>query len=1133
MASRLRSKHILLIAFFIQVFAWNTTAQTSSVLATGKWVKMSFEKEGVYRIDRNTLSQMGFDVAALNPQNIAIYGNRGGMLPQAISNQKEKGLVENSILVKGEEDGIFNSEDYVLFYVDRVNELKFDTPSRNFESVQNLYSDEINYFITIKNSKGLRIQANPNLGTNFAEVNTYNRIIRHEVDIKNILGSGRKWYGESFSSANELTFNFPLSNLASNDQIKFSIEALSQAFNVTSIKATANDQSIGQLNFSAIPNTRYGVKGNEAADVFNISTSSFSASDQFNLKLAYDPAGANNAVAYLNHFLIDIPTVLQYAGESFPFRSVKSLNQATSTFKVSGANQNVIVWNVTNPLAPKNQAYSLSGSELRFGAFSDELHEYVMFEAALQPLPTKYEALSNQDLQGGSTTDMVIISAPEFLSEAERLASFRRSEDGLSVLVATPQQVYNEFSAGRQDLTAIRDFMYHLKSQSDQLKYLLLFGKGSYDYKDRIENNSNFVPTYESRSSIHPLTSYSSDDFFGFLEDTEGEWEENTAGDHTLDIGIGRIPSTTLEQAKTTVDKIINYQTSTESIGDWRRRLVFVADDGDNNLHQRDADQLATLVDTTYAGFNVRKIYLDAYEQIRSPNGESSPKAEKALLDAVEQGVLIMNFTGHGAETGWMQERILTTESIDDWKNINRLPLLVTATCEFARNDDPTVFSGAEKMIFKSDGGAIALVATARPVFSSSNYALNLALYKTILEQPNGNFQRLGDIIRFTKNNALNGANNRNFILLGDPSMRLSYPKKQISITSINGLAPVPQADTLSALERVQIEGQIQSNGQRIDTFNGELTFSLFDKRSTLQTIGTESDKFEYLERNSQLFNGQVSVVNGQFFVEFVVPKNINYQYGSGKMSMYALNNSNPEDAFGAKIDFVLGGTAQNIIEDNTPPEIRLFLNDSTKVTLPIIKRDASLILKLFDESGINISENGIGQNLSATLNDSVTYNLNGFYNAEKDNFRKGGAQFPLRDLPLGINTLEIKAWDNYNNLAKKTIEFTVTDENSTIITEINSYPNPLVENTTFNISHNSAGEPLELRIDIINAQGENVISLYSEIERGSNTESIAWNGLDNSGVKLGKGIYVYNVVLISKNNGKTYTKRKKLIISY
>ena len=853
-----------------------------------------------------------------------------------------------------------------------------------------------------------------------------------------------------------------------------------------------------------------------------------------NLKIKFNREGVNNAISYLNRFSINVPARLKYDNSPIQAFSFSALNQSISTFKIENGNANLKVWDVTTPLQPQFQQYSLVGSEIQFGAFSDQLHQYVIFDPATVESPLVFETVPNQNLQGQSTPDMVIISAPEFIEEAKRLANFRQTEDNLSILVTTPEIVYNEFSGGRQDVAAIRNFMLYLKSNNDQLKYLLLFGKGSYDYKDRIEGNTNFVPTYESRSSLNPLTTYSSDDFYGFLEAGEGEWSENFSGDHTLDIGIGRIPSTTLAQAKTAVDKIIRYQTAPESIGDWRRRLLFVADDGDNNLHQRDADKLATLVDTTYAGFNVRKLYLDAYKQNSNPNGETSPQAERALLDATDQGVLIMNFTGHGAETGWMQERILTTESIEDWPNNFRLPLVVTATCEFGRNDDPTIFSGAERMIFKENGGSIALVTTARPVFSSSNYSLNLALYQTILEQPEGRFQRLGDIIKFTKNNALNGPNNRNFILLGDPSMHLAYPQNQISITKINEQPPLGSSDTLRALAKVKIEGQIEQNGQLVNDFNGELNFVLFDKRSERQTLGTESEKFQYLERDSQLFNGKSTVTNGRFEVEFVVPKNIDYRFGSGKMSMYASNDESQEDAFGAKIDFLLGGSALSVLADNQPPNIRPFINDTTSVKSSVlVKPNANLILKLFDESGINISENGIGQNLSATLNDSVTFNLNGFYLGQKDNFRKGEVIFPMRELPLGFNSLEIKAWDNHNNLAKATLEFEVSDNSSTLITEINNHPNPLVDGTTFSISHNSAREPLELTIEILNIQGEKVISLFSEIPEGTNTESLAWNGMDSFGVKLGKGIYIYNVILKSKNSGKTHTKRKKLIISY
>ncbi len=1133
MTLRFRSKHISLLGVLLLLLTLQARSQNNSVLSSGKWVKMEFTKEGVYKIDRALLSNMGFDVASLDPRNLAIYGNNGGMLPQSLSIERASDLTENAISVIGEADGVFNNEDYLLFYVDRLDALNFDQTDRKFSVAKNLYAEKLSYFLTLKKDNGLRINELPDLGQNNPLVTSYNQIIDHELDNVNILASGREWFGESFGTEGRLVFDFPDLNLAQNHLIKVTVGVMAQAFGSTSVNVLLNNQTLGELNLEAIPNTRYGMKGAEAVSSYSINSSNLASQNSLKLEMTFEKQGLSNALAYLNYFLLNVPSNLQFDSEVLIFRSTSALDNSISTFQINNANANLQVWDVTNAPVPSLQNNTLNGPILSFGAFSDELHTYVAFDPDRLAAPDSFTSLPNQDLRGSGIPDLVIVSAEEFLTEANRLADFRRSADQLDVLVTTPQQIYNEFSSGRPDVTAIRDFMAHLKSKSDRLKYLLLFGKGSYDYKNRIEGNTNFVPTYESRSSLHPLTSYSSDDYFGFLDPEEGEWIENTNGDHVLDIGIGRIPSTSITQAKIAVDKIINYQNSIAGIGNWRRRIVFVADDGDNNLHQRDADRLATLVDTSYSAFNVRKIYLDAYEQLRSPNGESSPKAENALLDAVEQGVLIMNFTGHGAETGWMQERILSLESIPNWKNSTRLPLVVTATCEFGRNDDPLIVSGAEELIFKENGGAIGLVTTARPVFSSSNYTLNLALYGSILERPNDEFQRLGDIIQYTKNNALNGANNRNFILLADPSMRLSYPKNEIKITKINDKAANNEVDTLQALQRVIVEGAIVNAQQTVSSFNGELDFSLFDKRSSRQTLGTESAPFDYLERDSQLFNGKASITNGLFKIEFVVPKNINYQFGAGKMSMYAFKTDNIQDAMGAKIDFILGGTSKTTINDTQPPNIDAFINDTTNVSKIVVKRDAALLLKVFDESGINISESGIGQNLSATLNDSITYNLNGFYQAVKDDFRKGVVHFPMRGLPLGTNTLEIKAWDNFNNLATSSIEFEVTSENSTLITEINSYPNPLINNTTFSVSHNSAGEALEIVIEIINSKGEKVISLVSEIENSTNNQLIAWDGTDKYGSKLGKGIYIYNVFLRSINSGKTHVKRQKLIISY
>lgn len=1106
-------------------------SQTNSVLSEGQWVKMEFDEHGIYKIDRNTLSAMGFDINAIDPRNLAIYGIPGGMLPQANAEYESLLLQELLISVEGEADGILNSDDYVLFYVDRVNKLQFD--GNVYQVSKNLYSDQISYFITVKASLGKRVSSTPDIQGDFLSIDYYDKVISHEEDLVNILNSGREWYGERFNSQTPLTFSYPLADLKSDRDIEVYFSGVSQSFIESSIELMLNQQQVGALNFNSIPDARYGIKGDQRSSIFSIDPSSFSTASTLDISAAFNNNEASNAIAYINRFLLSIPTNLKYQSTPYTFSNTASLQTTLVTYQVQSTVQQLTVWNITDPILPVKQLTRTNGDHITFGAFSASLQQFAVFHPDDVPIVSTFEVLPNQDISGQDVPDLLIVTHESLLIQAQRLADFRSSHDGLRVSVVTLNDLYNEFSAGRQDISAIRNYARFLKENDERFKYLLLFGKGSYDYKNRIENNANIVPTYEARNSLHPLLSFSSDDFFGFLDPDEGEWVESSSGDHLLDIGIGRIPATTLEQASAAINKIIEYQTSPQSLGDWRSRLVFIADDGDRNIHQRDADQLAVLIDTTYDEYNVTKLYLDSFEQQRRPNGEFSPEAENALLDAVDQGALIINFTGHGAETGWMQERILTLESIDEWNNKNKLPLLVTATCEFGRNDDPNIESGAEKLIFKTEGGALAMVTTARPVFSSTNYDLNLAFYGSILEPVNGQYQRLGDIIQFTKNNSLRGSLNRNFILLGDPSMRLAYPENQIRINTINdNIMDINSQDTLRALQRVSITGSIESESQLISDFNGTLKFSLLDKNTPLQTKGTESDVFEFEERNSTLFNGTASVINGQFELNFVVPKNINYQFGKGKMTFYATSSNNDSDALGASIDFILGGTDENIETDNNPPFIRAFLNDTTKVRRYYVKPDADLILLLEDQSGINISMSGIGQDISATLNDSITYSLNDFYSTQLDNFQKGLVNFPMRNLPLGFNTLELKVWDTHNNLNTTTLEFIVTDENSTSISKINAYPNPFTSNMTFAVTHNSAGQPLELVIDIFNQKGEKVTSLHSMNDVANNTETIIWNGTDNTGSSLPPGIYIYNTLLRSGNNQTIHLPRQKLIIS-
>ena len=1071
---------------------------------------------------------MGFTPAEVDPRNIRIYGNPGGMLPQANHEPRPEGIQENAIWVSGESDGIFNLEDYILFYVDEIDKVILDENS-SFQVEKNLYSDQNFYFITVSETPGKRIGSAADLGDGHTEVSWYNRIIFHENDETNLLTSGREWLGEQFTTLNIRSFQHDLQSLAPSQEVELSLSVLAQSFGSSSMEVEVNSTSVGQLNFNPIPNTQYGIKGNIRSASYSIPTSDITGG-QFTLTLTYDQNGATNAVSYLDSYVIDLPTALSYNNSPIHIRN-RGLNQNMATYRIENTNSQIEVWDVTDRLNILKQDFQLTNGTITFGKFTDSPRELLVFDPATLPAPEVFQDIDNQNLIGQATPDFIIVTHSEFLAQANRLAEFRRTNDQLSVLVATVDQIYNEYSSGRQDVSAIRDFIRSKYQQSDKLRYVLMFGKGSYDFKNRIEENSNFVPTYESRNSIHPLLTYSSDDFFGFMNEDEGEWTESRAGDHLLDIGIGRIPATSIAQATKAVDKIILYQTNQNTFGDWRSQLLFVADDGDNNRHQKDADSLATLIDTTFTAYNIRKLYLDAFEQIRLPNGEVSPEATQALIDGVNDGALIVNFTGHGSEFGWMQEQVLTFDLIDQWTNTYNLPFLVTATCEFGRNDDPGIFSGAEKILFKDVGGAIALVTTARPVFASTNYDLNLALYGAILEQEGGQYQRLGDIIRFTKNNSLRGSLNRNFILLGDPSMRLSYPSKTIEITQINGTEP-SENDTIRALEHVSIRGQIVDNGTIDNDFSGTLNFTLLDKAADKQTLGSDGDRFDYLERDSELFRGTAQVQNGEFNLEFIVPRNIDYSFGEGKMSLYALDESNGTDALGTSIDFTIGGTASNFVEDNTAPEIRVFFNDTTQAIQSSYGPQVTFIAKLFDESGINISNQGIGQNLELTLNDSITFNLNSHYRAELNSYQKGILAFELDDLSAGLNQLEMKAWDIHGNSSSIVQSFTV-DGNTPNITVINNSPNPFKDETLFNIEHLLEGENLEVGIQILNLKGEPVTAIFQEFLSASEVLSIHWSGTNNNDQPLDKGVYIYTVRIHSKTSGKTGIKRQKLLISY
>jgi hypothetical protein len=1057
------------------------------------------------------------------------------MLPQSndaipnslIGNQPE----ERAILVQGDADGKFDKEDYILFWGDGPDRHSFDTSKNLFAYENNLYSEKNFYFLTVGPGAGKRATIAPLQNGVFPVINSYDDFGYYETDQYNILKSGREWFGEQFDAKTEVTIRFNLEGVVRNSTIKMVSATMAQSYeSSSSFNIFFNGVPIAKQSLNPIPNTQYGVKGREAQDTVIFNSDAVSAPNRTaqDIKYQYVKAASGTSVGYLNYFLFSVKRDLKYWGNQFTFLASQSLSNPVSRFEVSAIPENAIIWDVTDIFQTKVQSYTLEQSSAVFSVSTDTLRKFVVFTPDKAFTPGLESVVAPQDLSGKLTSfhpgDLLIITHPDFKSQAERLAAHRRSHNQINVAVATTEEIYNEYSGGKPDVTAIRNFV---KAQYPGIN-LLLFGRGSYDYKDRVLSNTNFVPTYESRNSLSPLETYSSDDYFAFLDPNEGEWSENPAKNATMDMGVGRLPVVTLQEARDVVDKLIEYDASKKGFGPWRQNVVFVADDGDFNLHQSQADQLATTIDSGHPELITKKIYLDSFKQFTLPTGQFSPQAKDALDRAVEDGAVIVNFTGHGSEDVWMQERVLDADLIKGWKNGPKYPLFVTATCEFGRQDDPFRISSGEKLLLQKKGGSIGLVTTARPVNSSTNFELNKAFYIALFTKNNGHYRDLGSIFRDTKNNSQSGVANRNFSLIGDPSMRLAFPENQIQINSIK---TVFNSDTLKALSTVVVRGEIQQSGLKRFDFQGEVDATLFDRPVSFTTLGDENPPFTYARWSNIIFRGKASVTSGNFEIGFVVPNNLEADVGLGKITLYA--NNGLENASGSRV-ISLGGRETVFPADTTPPEITLFIGDTTFTNGGVANQNTILVAQFKDAHGIAVSTYNDSNRLMAVLDDSITFVLNDYYAAVKDDYSQGTVLFPLKLLPKGKHRITVWASDTYSNRSSSSIDFVVGDA-GILISEFYNYPNPfssLTKSTILGFTHNRPGEDLDAELIIFDLAGHPVDSRhYSIPESYSHVTFAEWDGATADGNKLTNGIYLGKLSVRSLLDGSKNAQITKLII--
>lgn len=1126
-------KLILIISFLFSInFGTTAGAQTPawashSVLASGKWIKLAINSSGIYRIAYNDLKDMGIDPANINPANIRLFGNGGGMLPEIIGTPWPDDLIENAIWVEGQADGHFDATDYILFYGKGPDTWNYNTQQQLFIHQKNLYSDKSFYFLTIANGNGLRIKNKSQASSPPThQVTTYNDYAVYEKDELNIIKSGRQWFGKDLLNGQSATISFQFDNLDESVPAKVRMSAAARSTVQSSIDLKFGTQQT-QLSIDPISLNSFT---NDFAFTGQGTYTFTQPKPKFDLTLSYNRT-SEISTAWLDFLEVNIRRKLIYLSGQFPFRDVSSLGQANTARYTLVNGATATVWETTDPLHPSKINTVITGSDLSFNLSADTLRSFIAYDNSSFLKPELVGNIVNQDIHAAEVPDLLIVTNPLFIDAAKRLADFRTTNDGLKVLIATTDDIYNEFSSGAQDLSAIRYFcksLYDRGTSSKKLHYLLLMGDASYDYKDLIKPNTNFVPVYESINSVSTISSFATDDYFGLLDNGEGG-----SSNDNVDIGIGRLPVKTATEATAVVEKIIHYSTNTPLVnGDWRNSVCFVSDDKEYNIFMEQTEELTNDISAVNPNLTIDKIYLDAFPQVTAASGKSYPAVNQAINQRVNKGTLLINYTGHGGETGWAEEKVLTLNDIANWQSYNNLPIFITATCAFSHFDDPLLTSAGEQILLNPNGGGAALFSTIRTTFGSPNFAFNKSLLKNWLS-PNGLRLRLGDVLKLAKSENGFSINTQKLVLLGDPSMRMAAPRYKVITSLIND--KVPGSDTLHALSKVTVKGYIaDDNASKITTFNGMLSSAVYDKPSLVNTLGNDGETvFSFWLQKNLIYNGKTKIKDGEFSFTFIVPKDIALRYDKVKFSYYATNGN--EDAAGNDESTVIGGFAEGTITDKTGPVIHLFMNDTLFRSGGLTGESPVLLANIKDESGINTLGNGIGHDITAVIDgrNDQTIILNDYFNSDTDNYQKGFLNYKLNNLEPGKHQLRLKVWDVMNNSSSVDVVFNVKEEGHIETEDFRIWPNPFISGTAFTIRHNQSGKVLKAEIRIYNPEGKLQRILHSTAGYNQGILGpVQWDGTNENGRKLGSGVYVFQVILQNEDGNNVIRNCKVMILN-
>ena len=1111
-------KKILFIAFWVLVslpmIAGIHSYAERSVLADGHWVKIRVSESGVCRMSFSELRSAG-----LEPSQVRVFGYGGAQKEQDFSKRNIDDLPQVPVYV---------GEDYILFYVQ--GPISWTYNGSRFAHTRNTYSD-FGYYVLSDDAGAMlpfpeaeAVSGSPTDVTYYSYYQVQDKDSVNLIDRTGVSGGGRTFYGEQFAAGQTRTFTFS-TPYANGDNSSVYIDMAANAATTSTVKAQLNNTSSKSIYISSIPDHyTFGVAGTISMN---------GASEEQNQRVTMQFVNSNaGALAWLNYIEITTPSELVMTGSYMGIRSLVNRNTTNPVrFLLRNTTASTQIWDVTDLAAIQRMPTTMVDDQLAWvGTQADGVHEYI----AVNTDGTKFVQaevvgeVKNQNLHALSNIDYIIICPEGYEDVSEDLAKAHEAKQAITYAIVTDQQVYNEFSSGTPDATAYRWLMKMLYDRAkngigQQPRWLLLMGHGTFDNRKLLRNSgTSLLLTYQSKNSVNEIKAYATDDYFAYLDDNEGAID--TQG--RMDIGVGRLPVESLDEARTTVDKLIQYIRN-EQTGKWKNQLVYLADDGENGTHTETAEKSAELVRIKNPDFIVHKIFLDAYPQEVNASGESYPLAKNRVLNLLKNGVLFFDYSGHGGYNAITNESILNLKDIAGMTNKNQAFWLF-ATCNFAQCDAGKR-SAAETAVLNPKGGAIGILAATRTVYAPQNTNLNRSVCDTLFGHSDVFHydMTLGEAISIGKNLLGSDENKLAYVLLGDPCMRLNYPTDYHVET-------LTEMDTLNALSVQHVEGRIiDEDLNTVSDFNGKVDITIYDKMQSIPTrdndnAGGDPRVVAYNDYPNTIFSGATDVKDGLFNYTFMVPKDIRYNFGSGRIVYYAVTADSLEtaEAVGHFEQFIIGGTGSTVAIDTIGPEMEIYLNSPAFRNGDKTYATPRFFANLYDENGINTAGAGIGHDLMLIIDDDpkMIYSLNEYFTAANNSYQAGQVSYLMEELANGPHSLTFRAWDLLNNSTTKSLNFIVEAGLDPSIYNVTTYPNPVQQSGVVHliVNYDQPDELIETEIYLYNTAGQMVYS-----HKQDNPDAVSIN-LPSLG--LNTGVYIYSVKIKSASSKYSTTSGKIIV---